>query len=917
MEYLFRPVVTELLTQPPERRALEFGAVRWSYGKLANQSLAVARWLASQRYPRESLVAVSLDRSPEMVATLIGILRAGLAFLPIDPDYPEERKRFMLVDAAPVLLVADHDGPIGPSLENDSVDVHTVTLSELMASAELSRHGTGDLATEGCSIVDATIEPRDLAYAIYTSGSSGQPKAALLEHAGLSNLVAQQRRRFGTTPLSRVLQFASTSFDAAVSEIFVTLAAGATLCLAPRTQLVPGPRLAHVLRSLRITDVTLPPSVLAHLDPATLPELRTLVVAGEACSAGLVSRWAPGRRMINAYGPTEATICVTTAECRPDVAPPPIGNPLDGVEAWVLDDRRMECDEGELYVTGVGVGRGYLNRPDLTAASFLNLALPNGQTERAYRTGDRVRRNDDGMLSYIGRIDDQVKLHGVRVDPGEIAHRIESNRSVRYAYVCAEQCHDQIRLIGFVEWMPGVDERWDDIWQSIRAFLPVSHWPAELVPVSEFPLMPNGKVDRQQLLAQAGRYRHGRRDQLRLHRVSEAGPGPSHTKSRFNSDASGDADVSGRTTPRQAKGNLTIPDDNSATFAGDTSREAIGKAVDSAWTAVLGTRPTSEQDFFLSGGDSLAAIELLTRLEERTGHRVTVGEFVLHPTRLKLVDLMTGHSDRRDDTVVPIESEWVPISASPHGRPFVCFHPGGGHVFCYRQLARELGDEWSVYGLQAGGLNGRTEPQRSIGRLADRYAEIVERRLNGRSVSLCGWSYGGLVAYEVALRLARRGRLSIDRLWILDAGPLYSFVVLRNLFPDNKLSLRQILRSDRQQLRAYFEKFAQRAHLVPHGAPEWEVDAAFRVFMANVDATAGYRLPTYDGTVHLILAEEALAGLSHDVVSEWRSVVSDLRVRYTEGDHLTMMESPCVKALARRIRLAQIVDLGAVRRHAA
>ncbi|MFF3195077.1 non-ribosomal peptide synthase/polyketide synthase [Streptomyces misionensis] len=427
----------------PDAVALVCGDTELTYRQLDARANRFAHALIARGVGPEQTVAVALPRSVEAVVAVLGVLKAGAAYLPVDPAYPRARIAYMLDDARPSLVVDD------PAL-----------VTEVSAWPE----------TDPAVALDA----RHPAYVIYTSGSTGHPKGVVVGHDGIASLVAAQIERFAIEPTSRVLQFASPSFDASVSEICTALLCGAALVLPPTGD----PVAALADRALAITHATVPPSVLAAV-PEDSVRLSTLVVAGEACPPELVDRWASGRRMVNAYGPTETTVCATMSDpLAPGTGVPPIGRPIANARVYVLDERLRPVPQGvtgELYAAGAGLARGYLNRPGLTAGRFV--ACPFGPPgARMYRTGDLVRRRADGALEYVGRADDQVKVRGFRIEPGEIEAALAEHPDVARAAVLAQGD----RLVGYV--VPQQHEDRDSVletdhvseWRDIYDALPIT-----------------------------------------------------------------------------------------------------------------------------------------------------------------------------------------------------------------------------------------------------------------------------------------------------------------------------------------------------------------------------------------------------------------------------------------------------------
>ncbi|WP_271222869.1 non-ribosomal peptide synthetase, partial [Streptosporangium carneum] len=368
----------------PDAPAIVFGETVLSYAELNARANRLARHLIQRGIGAEDVVATALPRSPELVVALLAVLKAGAAHLPLDLGYPAERIGFMLRDAAPGLLLTTTDQvsslPDGPPL----LAVDDQETLQILAGRS------------GVDVTDADrvrpLLPAHPAYVVYTSGSTGLPKGVVVSHAGVPSLVAGQVDGFGIDRDSRVLQFASPSFDAAVSELWTALLSGACVVLAPARRLL-GPALTEEIRERGVTHVTLPPAVLRVLPQDALPPDVTLIVAGEACAGDLVETWSANRRMINAYGPTESTVCASMSGPLFGGDPPPIGRPIANTRVYILDDALRPTPlgvEGELYVAGSGLARGYLRRPGLSAERFVADPFA-GDGSRLYRTGDRAR----------------------------------------------------------------------------------------------------------------------------------------------------------------------------------------------------------------------------------------------------------------------------------------------------------------------------------------------------------------------------------------------------------------------------------------------------------------------------------------------------------------------------------------------
>jgi amino acid adenylation domain-containing protein len=471
-----------------DRPAVGCRDVILTYRELAERSDRLGWFLRDHGVAPGVMVGLLLSRSAEMAVGVLGVLKAGGAYVPLDPQSPRARLAFMVEDSGIRLIVterglAEAAVPLGVPLT-------------VLDDAVTGTAGQGPCTGSG-------VTGTDPAYVIYTSGSTGQPKGVCIEHRSLLNLAETQGAAFGITASSRVLQFAAFSFDVSVSDMFFSWAVGAYVHIAAEDERL-GAALHNRLRDSRISIVTLPPAALATLpwEPATLPDLRTLVVGGEAFAADLVGRWARDRRVIDAYGPTESTVWTTLAELRPGEVPV-IGRPLANLQVYVLD-RRLEPVPagvvGELYISGAGVARGYVARPGLTSERFV--ANPIGAPgDRMYRTGDLVRWRADGNLEFIGRSDDQVKVRGFRIELGEVEEALRAHPAVTQAVVMARRDggDTQARLVAYLS--SGASVTVGELRTWLRERLPAYMTPEVFVWVGTFPTTRAGKIERSALPA--------------------------------------------------------------------------------------------------------------------------------------------------------------------------------------------------------------------------------------------------------------------------------------------------------------------------------------------------------------------------------------------------------------------------------
>ncbi|MGW6625917.1 amino acid adenylation domain-containing protein, partial [Nocardia sp. NPDC055002] len=481
----------------PDAVALRWGADdTLSYREVDDYTNRLARLLIAAGAGPEHAVALSIPRSAESVLATIAVAKTGAPFVPVDPTYPDDRIEHMIDDSGVVTgLTVDE---VRKSLP-DKVD--WLSLDDAATTAELATHDPAPITDADRT---AAIAPDQVAYVIYTSGSTGLPKGVLVSHRGLANLAASSGAGFGVEPASVVAHAVSPSFDISVEEIVVTLAAGATLAVVPPSAYA-GEDMARVLRTHRVTHLNVTPAVVGSLDPVTLPDLRTIVVGGDACPPELVAKWA-GRSLINGYGPTETTITTTLSEPLVPGAPVTIGSLVGGVSGLVLDPWLRPVPAGtvgELYLAGPGVARGYHRRSGLTASRFV--ANPHAPGDRMYRTGDLVRWTDtEGRvtLEYQGRSDFQVKVRGYRIELGEIDAALQRLPEIDFAITLGvESPTGATALVAYVTAEPGADVHPEAVKAAVGETLPAYMVPAVVMVLDRVPLTPLGKVDRKALPA--------------------------------------------------------------------------------------------------------------------------------------------------------------------------------------------------------------------------------------------------------------------------------------------------------------------------------------------------------------------------------------------------------------------------------
>jgi amino acid adenylation domain-containing protein len=561
----------------PSATAVVCGAAELTYADLSAAANRLARHLTARGIGAGSLVAICLERGPDLITALLGVLKSGAAYLPLDPDYPQQRLAYMLDDSGADLVLTRSSlaGRLAGARDYLLLDIEQAALARQDATDQAPQAGPGDLA-----------------YVIYTSGSTGTPKGVLIEHRSMSSRLQEMRRRYALTERDITLQYASVSFDAAAEQIFPTLMAGGRIVLRDDEKWTP----AQIIREINRTGITV-----AELTPAlwqqVIPQLeagsrphcgfRLMILGGEQVPAAFTERWFRHTTvpLYNTYGPTETTItatsCLITAAC----AAVPIGRPVANAEAYVMDAAGLLAPAGvpgELWVGGVGVARGYHGRPGLTAQKFVAHPFASTPGSRLYRTGDLVRWRPDGQLEFLGRIDDQVKIRGFRIELGEIESVLTGHEEVAAAVVAVRAdtaAPAEKRLVAYLVPVAGGGDRLDvtELRQWCAGSLPDHMIPAAFVTIDKLPVTTNGKIDR------------------------EALPEPEDE--------------------RAPSGAYVAP------------RSELEAALAEIWADILGLEQVGiHDDFFELGGHSLLAMQVASRISLLTGLEVGVRELFGRPT---------------------------------------------------------------------------------------------------------------------------------------------------------------------------------------------------------------------------------------------------------------------------------------------
>ncbi len=699
----------------PDSCALSFIDHELSYAELNRRSNQFGHRLREMGVGPDVLVGICMDRTEDLVIALMGTLKAGGAYVPLDPEYPRERLNLMIEDAQPLVVIS----------ESQYADLLTCDSSELFL---IDREGEG-LASESERNLSCISAPENLAYVIYTSGSTGKPKGVMVEHRNAVNFLTGMERSLGISDPGVWIGVTSISFDISVLEIFGSLAWGFELAFypGPRFETSEGESLiSRLLRERRVTTLQCTPSLVEILldDPEArkwLEKLDRAMIGGEALPTALAGELLEVLRgeLYNVYGPTETTIWSTVHLVQPEdpeMGSIPIGHPIANTTLFVLDANDQPLPAGlvgELVIGGVGVTRGYFNRPELTQERFPTASFEAARGERLYRTGDLARFRAGGTLECLGRIDFQVKISGHRIELGEIESVLERHDSVQKAVVVArEDASGSKRLVAYVKSAAGGADAEQAQREHLRELLPEFMVPPYFVYLAEYPLTPNGKVDRKALPEPEG---------------------------------------------------LSIEGAEAFTAPRNPTEERLAEI----WADVLKLEQVGvRQNFIELGGHSLLGVRLIMSVNEAFDSNLSVGSIFKASTIRDQAELIRSELEAHDTGVVRL--------ARGEGEAALFCICG---IDLYQELANALAPEYTVYGvhvpledkfLMAAANDRSKETPPSVPVLAEAYLQEIRRTQPHQPYYLAGVSFGGCVAFEIAQQLRAQGE-QVQGLYLIDA----------------------------------------------------------------------------------------------------------------------------------------------------
>jgi amino acid adenylation domain-containing protein len=855
----------------PTAIAVEAGDRQLSYAVLNAQANQLARYLQTLGVGRNHLVAIVMDRCLEMTIAILAVLKSGGTYLPIDPTYPAERISYMLSDSRSAVILS--------TSSQRHLLVETILPDHHPHVVYLDQDWDSRIAQESATNLPCRTRPEDGVYVMYTSGSTGKPKGVEVLHQGLLNHGTAIAALYDLSAQDRVLQFSALSFDIAVEEIFPTWISGATLVLRSTEMIASVQTFSEAIIHQRITLLSLPTAFwhewvrgMERLKLLPSESLRLVAVGGEKASKTAWISWhnQVGNRIrwVNTYGPTEATVSTTCYEPSSlaeveELGEIPIGRPLPNTQVYILNEALQPCAvgvPGELHIGGMGLARGYLHQPELTQQKFIPSPWQRPDapvSDCLYKTGDLAQLRADGNIEFLGRVDHQVKIRGFRIELAEIETVLAQHPSISEAVVVVDEQAPQKRLIAYLVAKDTVEPVEQgavptDITEYLKQHLPEYMVPGVYRMIEQLPITPSGKIDRRALLTL---------NQPELSRQQDG-------------------------TPPQT----------------DTEAKLV-----EIWQTVLGITPIHTTDnFWEIGGNSLQAMALFVEIEVTFQKRIPLTTLLQSPTIAQLAEkLEDKHWQASWNSLVPIQPQGSSL-------PLFFVHPIKGDVLCYAKLARCLGIEQPFYGLQAQGLDGKSNVPKRIEDLAAAYLKEIKTVQSQGPYCLGGYSLGGIIAFEMAQQLHQQGA-EVKLLALLDPDPPQFLSKGQRVFRHlNRLSK---MKTTTAKITYFWNRFSGRlkqellqAQRLTGQAPS---SSANKFLLEEIlhQAFSDYQANPYPGHLALFKSQdvffedELLPTDPVDSALAWSQLaLQGIEVHQVPGTHANLLESPCVEVLCETLR---------------
>ena len=857
-EMLVHDLIDKTAKNFPDKTALIFGDEKIRYKTLNETANQLAHCLIQQEIKTGDIVGVALDRSPEMIIALLAVLKSGAAYIPIDPEYPEDRIAFMLKDSSAKMLMSSHKNK--GKFKSDIIEFFV---------------GNDLPGLEGFSkkAPDIKVSGNDLAYILYTSGTTGKPKGVLIEHHSLINMLLSLTKMPGINEHDILLAVTTVSFDIAAVEMYLPLMTGATIVLADAQAAKDGRELLKIAREQHVSIMQATPATYKMMLAAGWEQPLNLKIlcCGEPMTKDLASKlFVLGTALFNMYGPTETTVYSTGKKIDINDGVITIGKPINNTQIYILDENLNSAAPGitgEIFIAGAGVARGYVNLPQLTAEKFLANTFSPDVSKKMYRTGDLGKLLSNGEIQCLGRTDRQIKVRGYRIEPGEIENEIRKHGQFKETLVmaCSDKKLNQ-RLTAFIVPETEMGEEQfsrmiSKLKERLKKELPAYMLPDNFINLNKLPLLLNGKIN--------------------FTALSESCP---HNK------------------PIPEKTNVST-----------TETE---KLLVSIWSEFLSLENIDVNDnFFELGGHSLIAVEVMMRIEKETGKMLPLSTLFEYPTIKKLASLL--QSDKKET----LWKSLVPIKPSGSKAPVYIIHGSGLNVLNFSSISLYVDEEQPVYGLQAKGLNGADEPLNNMEEIAADYiSQIIEHNPEG-PYAIAGYSFGGYVGIEMARQLRSMGK-KVKMLAMFDTNAEeqnYNYSFLKKLTVKSARQFRKLLwisssllkqpkTTINYQLGYAKNKTKSVASYIGLSAKE-EIQGSLAEFMRISEqhdiAYNNYRIKPFDGVIDVFKAKRRIYFIDDLKFLGWKKyALKGVRIHDVPGDHKTMLLAPNDKEFARALQNA-------------